>query len=199
MKKNRDELIKKGIIVVDIILNKMIYPLRLNNFMSPEDIEDMRQEGMLQMIEIIDNRYDPEKKVQIDTYLSRSLEGFFLNYTKKEYKRQKAESQQVDDYVELLNSSVLDTEFCFLFDKYPHVKILFDNLELDSKETHLLMEILEYINELPENLYNVVIEHYFFGKTIVQIEKEMNYSNNSGWVNKMKNEAINKLKQKIRR
>ncbi len=196
---DRNKYVDKGIEVAEIVYKYYVGRYQLSNFMSAEDLDDLRQECMVEMLSTL-NRYDPSK-ARVNTFLTHRLRGFIKDYLKKQSKARKFTSKYI---IEVMNDSPYDV-FSASQEK---ISILLSNLNVSDKkikELHInftneedLHDIIEILPSLSEDKIFIILSYYLQEKTIKEITEDLGFSLDSNYVYKLKKEAISHLKNKIK-
>jgi RNA polymerase sigma factor (sigma-70 family) len=194
----REELILEGLNVVDSTLNYAIGKYHLTSFMSKEDIEDLRQEGVVEMIKAVDERYNPKRGVALSTFLTHRMRGFCKDYLKKRSKTRWRESTQATEIVNENISRVFDLN-------REQALVVFNKLNLTSKSVqNFVLNVTEDSYEIFESLKSsgasdayiyILLSFYVLDRSVKNIAKEFNVSPRR--IYQIKKETLRILKQKL--
>lgn len=200
MKKQNNKDITEGIRIVNTVLDYYIGRFGLRGFMSVEDIEDMRQEGMVEMLHYYKHKYDPTR-AQFNTILVPRIKGFFIDYLQKQGCLRKITCEHAIDLVSeeienVFQSSVDETTA--IVDRLHLMSGDIQEIVVSLSDDELMNDIKFSLLALPEIKLKIILSYYLFNKSIKEISKELNYDEDSGWVYKMKKQAINKIKQQLK-
>ncbi len=194
---SQTELQYKGIEVVNKLFNLVNSKFRLSCYMSKEDMEDMKQDGFVEMLEYI-KKFDPKRGYKLDTFLSKRILGFFIDYLKRHYYRQILNSvQYIDDIKE---------NICQIFNiDRKQVNLTLDKIKSNETDIKKLIFdtsigpeselILDYILKLPDIKIYVIIAYYYLDKPIKEIAEELGFDPTTGWVHQLRRQSINKLRE----
>ena len=123
--------------------------------MSKEELEDMRQEGILGMLQKINN-FEPQRGFTIATFLSQRILGTFKDYVKKEITREKrnliiSKQMKIDKFLNTPSTKEDLSQYVLTLKNLKITKKLTKNLDINIEEidNH---NIIETINK-PKN-YN---------------------------------------------
>ncbi|MCK9369461.1 hypothetical protein M0R04_05945 [Candidatus Dojkabacteria bacterium] len=195
MKSKRDELIKEGTLIVDKLLSCFTKKHHLYAFMSKEDIEDMRSACIVEIITRIDC-FDSSRDVKLLTYLYPRINGFFKDYLSKEIRHRKTEtgfildrlSEVIDNYLDFSSEQAIQ----YLKNETMCIGTINDDIS-----TILSNELRKSLSELDKEMVYVILGVYILNKNIIAIAKELDYSETSGWVYKIKKKALVRLKESL--
>jgi len=188
-----DERIKEGIIIVNIIFAMFKNQHHLYNVLSKEELEDMKQEGMIEMLHKIKS-FEPERGLVLATFLSPRILGTFKDYIKKEMNRERKQTEIVKQLkLEEEGYSVKTYEPCVL--KLKNLKItkkLTKDLDIDIRDIDN-QNIFGTLDKLSDREKYIIINYYLLNRKTKDIAIELGYS--LAWVSSIKTKGIKKLKQ----
>jgi RNA polymerase sigma factor (sigma-70 family) len=207
-KEQHNKLIDEGIETINKIYNWFIYRYNLYSYMSKEDLEDMKQDAFIEMVHVIDNKFDLEKKNKLSTYLTPRITGFFKDYIKQHLQR-----KDINISLVLINETTSD-EFIDSSINIDNLKIaqLKDMLnQLDISDPEIINDILNESCRYPElyeilqamtcityNTKIIILSYYFLDRSIVEIAKLLDLNPDTGFIYRIKRQGIQKLREELK-
>lgn len=167
--------------------------------MSEEDLQDMEQEAMLVMLKTYE-KYDNTKS-QFNTFLTPRIKGFYIDYLEKEGFIGKIKSEQVMDLLSEEIENVFQTPDDETEELLARLHLVLDDIQgmvSDLSEDELMSDIKYSLYALPKVKLKIVVSYFVLNKSIKEISKELGYDENSGWVYKMKKQAVDKIRQQLK-
>lgn len=191
---NKNELIKEGTKTVNIIFAMFKNRHHLYNVLSREELEDMKQEGMLSMLQKIDG-FEPERGFTLTTFLSQRILGTFKDYIKKELTREKRQAviiKQIKETYTPFGPPDNVGQYALTLKNLKITKKLTKDLDIYIEEidNH---DIIEAIGELTDKEKYIIVNYYVLGRKVKDIAYELGYS--LGWVSNIKMKGIRKLQK----
>jgi len=194
-----NELIQEGINTVRYLLYSYIKKFSLRSIMSQDDIEDMEQEGMYEMLKCI-QKYNPDI-AKFSTYVAPRIKGAYISYIQNEgYLR----SVRSDKMIELLSEEIgtifdtPDDDTDTIIDKLHLLEDDIDAIIRSMNDDDTMHEIRQSFAALPSVKLRIIISYYLLNKSVKDISRECGYQEDSGWIYKMKRQAVNLIQQKLK-
>ena len=200
--KVRKDRILEGFELVKKLHNIYIHRYQLFRYMSKDDLEDIRQDCVVEMIHAVD-RFDVSKNVKLTTYLNYRIQGFFKDVFKHYAKqRQLSNKDTLDislDFVCKEINEILDLNkkqaFLYFSELNVSKKDSIKNVLLDISYTQDSYEIFDSLTSLPDSRIYIILGYYIMNKSIKEISQELGFGPDTGWVYRMKRESIAKLQK----
>lgn len=187
--------IKEGIKIVNILYNKFMFELQPFRYLSKEDLEDIKQDAYIKMIETI-NRFDESRGTKLATFISPRIRWFFYDCLRKISREQKIDT---DLKVSLAHEWLGETE--------DSLDILLNVMQLtnDNSDEALInlfdtsegIALIGCLLSLPHDKVYVLLGHYVFQKSIKELSDELGFTIDSGWIYKVKKDSLDYLKQNL--
>jgi RNA polymerase sigma factor (sigma-70 family) len=195
-KKTKKQLqIEEGIKIVNILYNKFMFELQPFKYLSKEDLEDIKQDAYIKMIETID-RYDESRGTQLSTFITPRIRWFFFDCLRKLSREQKIDT---DLKVSLAYEWLKETEGTL--DILLNVVQLSNNTSdeslVDLFDSSKGMALIDCLMSLPRDRAYVLLGHYVFDKPIKEISDELGFTIDSGWIYKVKKDSLDYLKKNL--
>lgn len=196
--KTRNTIVIKALPAINKEVTYFTNKYRLKSFMSSEEIEDMKSDCIVHIIKLIEEKFDVNKKVKVFTYIQPRIIGFLKDHIRLRQReaRQKEVIQGVINTIDILFSM-----------KRKAITMYMKNLNIDKdkciQEMYIDMADMEYddllncVCEMPKDSIYIVVAYYLMDKNIKTIAEELDVSATSGWVYKIKKEALKYLKKRL--
>lgn len=201
-KQELDKFILEGVSILDNELDFFKSRYNLCKFMSIQDIEDMRSDCILCLIDTI-KRFDVERNFKLATFIRPRIKGFFKDYLKKENRNKILYQDFMDinipnriEHIKRLNKNQLDSLVSTLDLSNDKIKEI-DQCLKDLDITDFSEELINGISSLDKKRLYIIVGYYFLDKDIKDIADELGFSDNSGWIYKVKRKAIKQLKERL--
>ena len=190
----RNDYTKEGMKTVNIIFTMFKNRHHLYNVLSKEELEDMRQEGMLEMLLRLKS-FEPQRGLALSTYLSPRILGTFKDYIKKEVTREKKRSIislwiQLDEKKDKDHNA--DIPLILRLKDLKITKKLTKDIDIDIREIEN-HNILGALSSLSDREQYIIISYYILNRKTKDIAEEIGYS--LAWVSSIKTKGIEKLKK----
>lgn len=197
----RNKLIEQSLETIDKELKFFSNKHYLYRFMSKEDIEDMRSECILNLINTIE-KFNSNRDIKLNTYIIPRIKGFFKDYLNKMRKEKERKNEALINEIskKIDNLLKLDNNQIILYLKELHLSK--DNIRdicMELPETEIISShIYDSLLELPDNLIYTIIGFYLLDKSIKEISYDLNISPNSGWIYRIKKQSIKYLRNRLK-
>ncbi len=191
-------LIDEAIRIVELTCNHWIKKYQLHNYLSKEDIEDLKQECNLSVLRVL-KRFDPKKENKLSTYLRPRIDGTIKDFLSALNLENTIMSEialtEIRHNFNMLKTMSTD-EVTIKVDAIGDVEVKEIVVELGNQET--AHEIFDAMLLLPESRRNVILGYYLLNQTIKEISEHYGFNPNSGWVYQIKREGMQKLKEMLK-
>ena len=198
---SREELLNEGMDTTVKLFNTFVKQHKLRSFMSREDLEDMKQECLIEMIKVVDEKFDPSRGYRLATYLGPRINGFMKDYIGLLVKHREPDNEVA---VELFTARISHVVRM----PKPQVQAEIDKLNLGDDQVKDLMldlahfkdgfEIVEALTSLPDSSLTVILGYYVLNQSIQELSEQHGFDPGAGWLSKIKREGIETLKQILR-
>ena len=189
-------LVNEGIKIVNILFNKFITTYHPYQYLSKEDLEDIKQDTYIVMLKEIE-RYDGRNK--LSTFLTQRIKGCFIDCLRSIGRQKEKEANLLLENVYTNINSILgmrEEEFICYLNMLNLPNNTFKEAFFEISNEQYTNEILEAIFNLPSKRIHILLGYYLLDKSIKDISAELGFNEDSGWVYKMKRESVERL-QKI--
>jgi RNA polymerase sigma factor (sigma-70 family) len=191
----QDKLTNEGMDIVVRVCNFWVNRYQLNNYLSKEDIEDLKQECSLSVLKVIKN-FDSTKGVKLASYLRPRIDGTIKDCLAA----MNLDNRIVTELTLIEINSHLD---CFRGMTNEQVTIKLDSLntsrikeivvELGNQD--FAREIFDAMLLLGESKKEVIVGYYLLDETIKDMSERHGFSPDSGWMYRLKREGIIRLRE----
>jgi len=198
--KCRNDLIMQGMDVVNGVYGHCLKKYRLYMYLSVDELADLKQDCMVEMIRIIDEKFKPELGFKLSTYLSPRLHGFVKDYIEKITTER---CPDVGNTLELLDAkmqmfkSLPTSQIHISAQEIPTGELESLVIEIQSQESEAY-EIIDAMLSLPEHRLEVLFGYYFLNKTIRELSEEKGIDPSTGWIYRLRREGIKLLKEALK-
>lgn len=207
----RNKLVTNGIEIVNKIYSWFTYRYNLYSYMSKEDLEDMKQDAIVEMLYVVDNKFDETKKNKLSTYLTPRITGFFKDHIKKLLQR-----KDIDISLVLINDTVPNelTDNLCSFINVDSLKIeqlqdmlsclgisdpdIINDILNESCKYPELNEILQAMTCITHNTKVIILSYYLLDKSIVEIARLLDLNPDTGFIYRVKRQGIQQLKDELK-
>lgn len=199
-KKEKDKLILEGYSLVVRLHRSFVSTYYLTKYLSKEDIEDMRQDCVIEIIRKI-NTFDPSRKVKLTTYLTPRIIGFFKDSLIREKQRRQPDLEKLLGSITSSIGVVFESNEKGVSKELERLNITnidIKNLILDLDCSVEVVGIFESLDDKPDVRMQVILGFYLLNKSIKELSNELGYSTQAGWVYRLKREGIEQLKNILR-
>lgn len=200
-KKDREKLILNGLSQVEKVHSIFTYRYQLFKRMSPDDLQDMKQDCVVEMIHAVD-RFDVSKNVKLSTYLNPRIQGFFKDYLKKQTKqRAMRELEFLEGSVDFIQGEIDEVlslnkdQAILLLEKLNITNDIMEDILIDISHNVDSYEIFDSLTALPDTRIYIILGYYVMNKSIKELSAELGFKPDTGWVYRMKREGIEKLQE----
>lgn len=198
---SRNTLIDEGMDATNKLFNSFVKTHRLRTFLSREDLEDMKQECLIEMIKVIDDKFDAKKGFKLATYLTPRLVGFMKDYIGSIIKRREPDNETAVELFAAKIKSVVDLprdQVSLEVDRLELTNNQVENLMLDLSQYEDGYEIVEALTSLPDACLTVILGYYILDQSIHELSEQYGLSHDAGWLYQVKRDGIETLKQILR-
>ncbi len=199
-KSQRDNLILEGLTILNKEAEIFVNRYMLRRFMSKEDIEDMKSDCIIEIINKIES-YDPTK-AKLGTYLGPRIKGSFKDFLRKQDTVKKGETKYFIEtfHKEIVELFSLDSKGVTVFLKNlkipnEHLKEICFNISDD--DSILNYHLFESLIDLPDKRIYILLGYYILDKNIKELADELDLSAKSGWIYKLKRDSLKYLKETL--
>ena len=192
----RQEYIEDGLKTLNYLFNRFVTSHRLFQYMSKEELEDMKQDAVIEMINTID-KFEPERGLMLTTYITPRIIGFF-----KDFLKQRARICVINMDITTVSPNCLAYEPLFneqiiaYFNELNLSETDIKNIWFNITDQLATYQILNAISTLPDNKIYLLLSYYIYHKKIQDIVKDLGFKS-SGWVYRMKRDAIKHLRKQL--
>lgn len=201
VKQCRANYTQEGITATDKLFSSFVRTHRLKTFMSKEDLEDMKQDCYVEMLDVVNNKFDPCRGCKLSTYLTPRLVGFMKDYTGAVIKRHEPDNEFAIEIFATKIKSVVELPQQQLFIEIEKLGLSNNQIEdlmLDLSKYENGHEIVEALAELPEACLTVILGYYILNQSIYNLSVKYGFSSDAGWLYKIKREGIETIKKILR-
>jgi len=189
-KKKRNKYINEILPILDNDFEYFVFNYGLYNYMSLEDMEDMKSECLVAIIETIE-KFDVKRGVKLTTYIRPRINGFFKDYLRKNSSNRHKEIAFFTNQ----KNTIDELNYCNEYKK---------KLVLNNENTAIDLKVivnkpfdyclLVFIFGLPDKQLYLIIEHYFYNKSIKELTEELELNYDAGWLYQIRRKALSNLK-----
>jgi len=197
----KNNLIQEGIVIVNKLFNSFVHTHRLKAFLSKEDLEDMKQDCYVEMIEVVNNKFKPCKGYKLSTYLTPRITGFMKDHIGNILKRQEPDNEFAIEIFASKIRSMVDLpqqQISLEVEKLGLTNCQIEDLMLDLSRYENGYEIVESLAKLPEACLTVILGYYILRQSIQELSVQYGFSSEAGWLYKIKREGIEMLKRTLK-
>jgi RNA polymerase sigma factor (sigma-70 family) len=202
-KKNtdREQLILQATRYIDKELSYTKVKYSLKRFMSKEDLEDMRSDCILEIIKYI-QKFDPERGLQLQTYIMPRIRGFFVDFIRKDSRLKKLEEELIIERIEKEVTSILQLPISVVNNKLKNLHLPSSNIRelyIQLFDTGIFSNecLIENILKLSNKRAYIILSLYVLNKSVKEVSYELGFSPTSGWVYRIHKQCLEKLKEKL--
>lgn len=196
---NREKKINIGIDLADRYLSIAIKKYNLIHYMSKEDIEDMRQDCVVQVIEAV-NRY--RGGVKLTTFLVPRICGFYIDYIRKRSSNRRHENMYYYQQTAIFKDQDFTSKFLpiVLMTDEQAMEYL-DGLDINDDIYNIIgnlphsNEFISIMSTFSSIKVYVILNHFILNKSIKKISSELGFSYSGGRAYKIKREVVDQVKK----
>jgi len=196
-KTNRENAILEGLELLERTLSIFLKKHSLYSMLSKEDIEDIKSEATINMIQAVD-RFDKKKNVKLSTFLYSRLMGSFKDSLNTMVGKGNINIQSSID-------SKISTQIENIFNLSPNQAIamcknikIHDIAMCENDMAFITQNLFYSISKLPDIKAYVLLSFYTLDKSVREISEDIGLSETSGMVYRIKRNAIQTLKQELK-
>lgn len=199
-KQDRNKLILEGYALVVRLHRNFVSTHHLRKYLSKEDLEDMKQDCIIEVIGKISN-FDHSRGVKLTTYLTPRVIGFFKDFLIKQKQLRQPDLEKLIDTITNSIGSIFESSESDINKQLEKLNITNTDIKgliLDLDCSVEVIDIFQSLAEKPDVRMQVILGFYMLNKSIKELADELCYAPGTNYVYRLKREGIEKLKNILR-